>query len=33
METAEKDLHLLGSLQIASSFCHHNPLLKDGLSF
>jgi hypothetical protein len=33
METAEKDLHFLGSLQIATGFRHRNPLLKDGLSF
>jgi hypothetical protein len=33
METTEKDLHFLGSLQIATDFRHRNPLLKDGLSF
>jgi hypothetical protein len=33
MEAAEKDLHLLGGLQIATGFRHRNPLLKDGLGF
>jgi hypothetical protein len=33
METAEKDLHLLGGLQVATGFCHRNPLLIDGFSF
>ena len=33
METAEKDLHLLRGLQIATGFRHGNPLLKYGFSF
>jgi hypothetical protein len=33
VETAEKDLHLLGGLQITTGFRHRNPLPKDDLSF